>query len=235
MTERASPGPFDPGWSPLRLDPRSPLERRAAADALQMEDMRDLLGMLLVDGSLKTYPTPSGGYVQLSLVAGVGASDFLAEKAELLRRVLPTRADVTTTASRRANGRSSSQLRLRVSTNRLRPIYNLLYPGGEREITRNALDLLGGRAAGWVWAEGVRWRPDGSACLRRVGQTSYEACLIGGWLELLTGASSRLADATRRPQLELEPADAAKAAQVLLPYAPQSRRHCFAAPKEVAP
>jgi hypothetical protein len=235
MTETVGPGPFTPGWSPLRLDPRSPLERRAAADALQMEDMRDLLGMLLVDGSLKTYPTPSGGYVQLSLVAGLGAINYLEEKAELLRRVLPTRADITTISGRRAGGRSSTQLRLRVSTNRLRPIYNLLYPGGEREITRNALEMLGGKAAGWVWAEGVRWRSDGSAYLRRVGQTSYEACLIGGWLELLTGATSRLSESARLPQLDLGPTDAAKAAQVLLPYAPQSRSHCFAQPAEVAP
>lgn len=218
---------LDPHW-PLRIDQASPIDRRAFSDALDMDGIRDLLGMLLVDGSFKTYPTPSGGYVQLSLVTGMAAADYLDAKAEVLRRYLPTRAEVMTISNRRGDSKVSQQLRLRVSSNRLRPIYNLLYPGGEREITRNALDLLGAKAAAWVWAEGATQLLDGTTQLRRVGATSYEACLIGGWLEVLTGASSQLAENTRRPRLLLEPEQASKAAAVLAPYAPACRLERFA-------
>lgn len=215
-----------PGW-PLAPDQGSGLDRHAAAQALDIDGIRDLLGMLLVDGSFKTYPTPSGGYVQLSLVSGLQAIDHLEAKAEVLRRYLPTRAEITTITSKRSNGRSSTQLRLRVSSNRLRPIYNLLYPGGEREITRNALDLLGAKAAAWIWAEGARPDREGGISLRRVGATSYEACLIGGWLEVLTGATSSLANGSRRPRLILDGTQAQKAAAVLAPFAP-SRPEAFA-------
>lgn len=223
------PTPAPPGahW-PLRLDQTSAMDRRAASDALDIDGIRDLLGMLLVDGSFKTYPTPSGGYVQLSLVSGLQAIDYLEAKADVLRRYLPTRAEITTITSKRSNGRSSVQLRLRVSSNRLRPIYNLLYPGGEREITRNALDLLGAKAAAWIWAEGAKLGDDGRLILRRVGATSYEACLIGGWLEVLTGATSSLAEGSRRPRLILEADQAQKAAAVLAPFAPPARQERFA-------
>ena len=64
--------------------------------------------------------------------------------------------------------RHTTVLRFRVSTNKLRPIYNLLYPSGNRQITQNVLDLLGASAASWAWAEGARLNQDGSVVLALV-------------------------------------------------------------------
>lgn len=195
---------------------------------LEPADVRGLLGLLLADGSLVPYRSPGGGYVQLTLTAGVHESVFLEEKVAEFRHYIPTAAQIAPyqTAPRR-NGKSTWVLRFRVSTNRLRPIYNLLYPGGERTITPLALELLGGSAAAWLWAEGVRPRRDGSAELARVGRSGGEAQHVAQWLSLLTGASSSLDERRVQPRLQFSAAEAEKIRQQLAPYAPRSRRHLF--------
>jgi len=195
---------------------------------LDVVDVRGLLGLLLVDGSLVPYRCPGGGYIQMVLTAGTSESAFLEEKVAEFRVFLPTRAQIIPyRTATRSNGKSTPVLRFRVSTNRLRPIYNLLYPGGERVITSTALGLLGARAAAWLWAEGARPQRDGRCELARVGQSIGEATLLRDWLTMLTGAESTVDDRRRRPRLLFSAEQDQKIRSALLPYAPRSRQHLF--------
>ena len=187
-------------------------------------DVRGLLGLLLGDGSLVPYRTPGGGYIQLTLTAGASESAFLEEKVDEFRTFIKTKAQIVPyRTTPRANGKTTPILRFRVSTNKLRPIYNLLYPIGERQITHTTLDLLGAQAAAWLWAEGVKIRQDQSALLGRVGSTSEETMLIASWLEMLTGAKSKLEDNYVKPRLSFLPEDSVKIQEALQQYAPHTR------------
>jgi hypothetical protein len=195
---------------------------------LDAADVRGLLGLLLADGSLVRYRSPSGGYVQLTLTAGAKESAFLEEKVAEFRQFLPTEAQIVPyKTTPRANGRSTLVLRFRVSTTKLRLIYNLLYPGGERRITSTALEMLGARAAAWLWAEGARVCRDGSVELTRVGGDEHEATLVQQWLATLTGAHSEVLAERVRPRLHFSHAEARKIRIALLDYAPLSRRYLF--------
>ena len=191
-------------------------------------DVRGLLGLLLGDGSLVPYRTPGGGYIQLTLTAGASESAFLEEKVDEFRTFIKTKAQIVPyRTTPRANGKTTPILRFRVSTNKLRPIYNLLYPIGERQITHTTLDLLGAQAAAGLWAEGVKIRQDQSALLGRVGSTSEETMLIASWLEMLTGAKSKLEDNYVKPRLSFLPEDSVKIQEALQQYAPHTRKHLF--------
>jgi hypothetical protein len=195
---------------------------------METADVRGLLGLLLADGHFTTYRAPAGGYVQLTLTAGANESAFLEEKAEEFKRFCPTRARITPYSTPpRANGLCCHVLRFRVSTNRLRPIYNMLYPQGERCITQMVLDMLGARAAAWLWAEGARPNRDGSARLARVGVTHEEAQAVSRWLSMLTGAQPEFDDSRVRPCLLFAPGEARQIRDALRSYAPASRLHLF--------
>ena len=191
-------------------------------------DVRGLLGLLLADGSLVPYRTVGGGYIQLTLTAGAAESAFLEEKVAEFRHFIPTNANIVHYETpKRSNGRSTSALRFRVSTDKLRPVYNLLYPHGEREITQTSLDLLGAKALAWCWAEGSRVIEDGSAQLARVGATIQEARLMSSWVEVLTGAISTIDEKRVKPRLTFTPDQAEKVYKALVDYAPKSRIHLF--------
>ena len=195
---------------------------------LDSADVRGLLGLLLADGSLVPYRTVGGGYIQLTLTAGAAESAFLEEKVAEFRHFIPTNANIVHYETpKRSNGRSTSALRFRVSTDKLRPVYNLLYPHGEREITQTSLDLLGAKALAWCWAEGSRVIEDGSAQLARVGATIQEARLMSSWVEVLTGAISTIDEKRVKPRLTFTPDQAEKVYKALVDYAPKSRIHLF--------
>ena len=198
-------------------------------------DVRGLLALLLADGSLVLYPSPCGGYVQLTLTAGLHEIAYLEEKVAEFQTFIPTKAVITPYKSaERANGKRTDVLRFRVSTTKLRPIYNMLYPGRVRRITRNVLDVCGARAAAWLWAEGVRHVSKSRIELARVGATETEAHLVGGWLEVLCGARCSLAATPRkRPRLLFDREQAEKITDALRPYAPRSRVHLFAASPQI--
>lgn len=161
------------------------------------------------------------------LTAGITESAFLQEKVDEFQQFLPTRAQIVPyRTGRPGHGKTTTVLRFRVSSDKLRPVYNLLYPEGERMITSACLELLGGRAAAWLWAEGVR--PHGDVTeLARVGFTLYEAELVSQWLETITGAASSVCEKRVRPRLRFEASQAEKLKTALWTYAPQSRRHLF--------
>ena len=191
-------------------------------------DVRGLLGLLVGDGSLVPYRTPSGGYIQLTLTAGASESAFLEEKVEEFKQFIFTRAKIVPYKTKpRNSGKSTQILRFRVSTNKLRPVYNLLYPIGDKQLTRTTLDLLGAQAAAWLWAEGARPNKDGSVLLGRVGQTFEESQLIGNWLTMLTGAEGSIDEDYVRPRIRFDPEQSQKIKEVLRGYAPKSRIHLF--------
>ena len=96
-------------------------------------------------------------------------------------------------------------LRFRCSTNKLRPVYNLLYPAGERQITQPVLDILGAQAAAWCWAESADIGKRGGAKLSRVGNTLAEAMRLNNWFEVLTGAKGEVKDYRKRPRHLIQP------------------------------
>jgi hypothetical protein len=184
--------------------------------------------LLLADGSLVPYRSPGGGYIQLTLTAGASESAFLEEKVAEFRQFVPTQAQIVHYKTKpRSNGKSTSVLRFRVSSTKLRPVYNLLYPGGEREISQTALDMLGAKAAAWLWAEGARVYPEGYVDLARVGKTFDEALRVCQWIGVLTGAEATLADTHINPRLRFQQREARKIRTALTPYAPASRIHLF--------
>ena len=195
---------------------------------MDVVDVRGLLSLLLTDGSLVSYRTPGGGYIQLTLTAGINQSAFLEDKVREFKEFLPSRAVITPyKSSPRANGRQTSVLRFRVSTNKLRPVYNLLYPGGERLINQTALDLLGASAAAWCWAQGAHIQPDMSAELSRVGRTYMEGARMQAWISMLTGAQPVLGEHRQHPRLYFAPSETVKVQDALIQYAPPSRIHLF--------
>jgi len=195
---------------------------------LEARDVRGILGLLIADGSLVPYRTPSGGYIQLTLTAGANETAFLEEKVEEFKQFIFTRAKIVPYKTKaRSSGNSTPILRFRVSTNKLRPIYNLLYPIGERQITQLALDLLGAQAAAWLWAEGGKILKNGSSVISRVGSTSEEAQIIAKWLQMLIGAEGVIEDQHVRPRITFDPEQTLKIQEQLINYAPKSRLHLF--------
>lgn len=195
---------------------------------LDVTDVRGLLGLLLVDGSLVHYRSPSGGYIQMTITAGVKESAYLEEKVAEFKSFFPTRAAIAPySTAKRANGKQTTVLRFRASTNKLRPVYNLLYPAGERQITQPVLDILGAQAAAWCWAESAVIGKRGGAKLSRVGNTRAEAMRLNTWLELLTGARGEVKVYRKRPRLSLDPQQTKKVQAALIQYAPKSRIHLF--------
>ena len=195
---------------------------------LDVTDVRGLLGLLLVDGSLVHYRSPSGGYIQMTITAGVKESAYLEEKVAEFKSFFPTRAAIAPySTAKRANGKQTTVLRFRASTNKLRPVFNLLYPGGERQITQPVLDILGAQAAAWCWAESAVIGKRGGARLSRVGNTRAEAMRLNTWLELLTGARGEVKVHRKRPRLSFDPQQTKKVQAALIQYAPKSRIHLF--------
>ena len=204
------------------------IKQSRSVKKLDATDVRGLLSLLLADGSLVPYRSPGGGYIQLTLTAGAAESAFLEEKVAEFRQFVPTQAQIVHYKTKpRSNGKSTSVLRFRVSSTRLRPVYNLLYPAGEREISQTALDMLGAQAAAWLWAEGARLHPEGYVDLARVGKTFDEALRVCQWIGVLTGAEATLADTHIHPRLRFQKREASKIRKALLPYAPASRTHLF--------
>lgn len=193
-------------------------------------EIRSILGLLLAGGYLTYCRGASKDYVRATLNAGLGHRDFLEEKVTEIRQFVPTKAEIKPYQTPiRDSGKRTTVLRFRFSSNALRPIYNLLYPYQEREITRAVLELLGGRAAAWLWAEGARLLSDGSAVLSHVGSLQEEAQLVRGWLQLLTGAESTVnkGPGSARPRLHFGADDTRRLQGALRPYAPASRHHLF--------
>lgn len=189
--------------------------------------VRGLLGLLFACGRLERIRGPIRSRYRAVFEGGEGETEFMEEKRSEFCRYFPSRATVRPyRTSVRESGRRTTVLRLRILSPRLQPLFNLLYPYGQQRITRAALELLGGRAAAWLWAQGARQVEDGFE-LSRVGATEAEAKLVAGWLSMLSGAEAEPTLLYQKPRLHLQPGQAALLQGLLLPYAPVSRRHLF--------
>lgn len=202
---------------------------------LDTQGVREVLGVLLADGCLVCSRAATKSRITAAMHGGASEQSFLEEKAAEVRRWVSTTARIAPYQTQpRDSGRSTTVLRFRFTSDKLLPIYNLLYPGGEREITGPVLEILGGRAAAWLWAEGARFASDGSCLLRRVGRMESEARLVSGWLQVLTGTTSTVvyprAEERRGkglPRLYFEVGQVKRLQEALGFYAPTSRAHLF--------
>lgn len=197
---------------------------------MEAADVRGLLGTILTDGAIFDYRSPTGGFVQLTLTAGLDGIAFLEEKVAEIGYFFTTEARIIPYLTpARSNGARTPMFRFRLSTNRLRPLYNLLYPNRVRQITATALEMLGGHAAGWTWANGAIPCDEGQTILGKVGKSEQEARLISEWLEMLTGAPSKIYYEKNYsfPRLFFEADESKKIRDALYAYAPTTRRHLF--------
>ena len=90
------------------------------------------------------YRSPSGGYIQMTITAGLSGIGISRGKSQRIQVFFPYAcAEIAPySTAKSANGKQTTVLRFRASTNKLRPLYNLLYPAGERQITQPVLDIL---------------------------------------------------------------------------------------------
>lgn len=195
-----------------------------------------LLSLFLADGFLTRIIAPRSRHILATLEGGAREKDFLQEKVDEVKRCLPNNASIRSRYTpERATGRRTEVLRYQVRSSKLEPVFNLLYVNGHRHapgkrITREALSILGGRAASWMWAENARPLGDGHWELRRTGREEEEAMLVSSWIEVMTGARSSVAapgSGCVKQKLIFAPEHAALLQASLLPYAPFSRRHLF--------
>jgi hypothetical protein len=195
---------------------------------LDTEAVRTVLGLTLACGRLERRRGPQKSSIYAVFEGGCGEKDFLGEKVAEFRCFIPTDAEIRDhLTAPREGGLRTPMLRFRATHASLRPIYNLMYPAGVRRITATALELLGGRAAAWWWAENARPLPSGEFLLKRVGSRESEAVAVAAWLRMLTGAEARHTNVGRRPKLVISAGDVFALQTTLLPYAPTSRRSLF--------
>lgn len=117
-------------------------------------------------------------------------------------RYYPT-ADSRGGATSAADGGSTGQWRLRVSSLSFETAYNLLYPDGFN-LSSSVLELLGSEAIASLWADRGRvlMSRDAVHCNGRLNLSRYrldEAELINEWIYRLTGAEGRLQASSRPP------------------------------------
>ena len=208
--------------------------------------MQGILGVILVDGSLNLVKTSVRESLQLTLTGGEDELEFLQEKVDEIDRHLPNKAQVfhaevnkTQLSGPDGKPKATQILRYRLCSNKLMPVYNLLYPNHQREITDSALELLGGRAMAWAWAEAAQPMAGKKKfkdplkqrvshwILRRAGRTEKEAVAMQRWIQKLTGAQSTIERTNLKPRLLFQIAHAKELMSTLSPYAPESRIHLF--------
>jgi hypothetical protein len=143
-------------------------------ETVDTDAARGLLGLFLADGRLERIRAPVRSRIRAVFEGGVGETDFLEEKVAEFRRFIPTRSSIGHyQTSQREGGGRTTVLRFRAQSQQLRPIYNLLYPYGSRQITPPALGIArragGGLALGGSGQAAARWWLCAAAGRRRAG------------------------------------------------------------------
>ena len=190
-------------------------------------EVRGLISLLLSSGSMALHRSPAGGYVRLTLTAGMQDAAYLQEKVDEVRQFLPGGGDIQTYRSGPA---AIPNLRFRVTAPDLRVAYNLLYPGHNRRITSTVLELCGARALAWYWSDWLKPEKGGNRLLGHVGRTDAEAVTVGHWMATILGVESELACSTQKPHrpcLRISAQQVSKGASLLLDYCPATRLPWF--------
>ena len=128
----------------------------------------------------------------MTITAGIKESAYLEEKVAEFKSFFPTRAEIAPySTAKRPNGKQTTVLRFRASTNKLRPPLQPALPSRRETDNTARPDILGAQAAAWCWAESAVIGKRGGAKLSRVGNTRVEAMRLNNWFELLTGAREK--------------------------------------------
>lgn len=183
--------------------------------------------MLLSSGSFAILRRPTTTYVEIVWSGSQSAAAYFQEKVAEVQKFFPTKARLVSTTCRTTRGkRLYPGLRFKITSDRLRPLYNLFVPRGSKRISSACLELCGARAAAWLFCDRGHRTPAGFR-LRSAVTTTEEAVLLGQWLQTILGVRCLVQVRGRRPLLIFDADNAAKAAEQLLDYAPLTRRHLF--------
>lgn len=191
------------------------------------DQARGLSSVLVSSGSLGLLRRPTASYVEIVWSGSQREAAYFHEKVDEIQRFFPTTSrpiHARTTPRDGYNGPPS--LRFKITSDRLRPLYNLFVPRGTKRISSACLELCGARAIAWLFSDHGRRTPNGFE-LRSVARNAEEAVLLAQWMQTILGISCRARLRSRRLALLLDPDNAAKAAEQLLDYSPLTRRHLF--------
>jgi hypothetical protein len=194
---------------------------------LLSDQARGLSSVLLSSGSFAILRRPTTTYVEIVWSGSQAHAAYFQEKVSEIQKFFPTQARLVSTTNRTARGKKIYPgLRFKITSDRLRPLYNLFVPRGSKRISSACLELCGARAAAWLFCDRGHRAPTGF-CLRSAVATVEEAVLLGQWLQTILGVRCLVQVKGRRPLLLFDADNAAKAAEQLLDYAPLTRRHLF--------
>jgi hypothetical protein len=191
------------------------------------DQARGLSSVLVSSGSFHLLRRPTASYIEIVWSGSQRQAAYFHEKVAEIQHFFPTTAQVSHTRPRTAAGSAQPPgLRFKVTSDRLRPLYNLFVPRGSRRISSACLELCGARAIAWLFSDHGRRTPRGFE-LQSVARHAEEAVLLAQWIKTILGVDCRARLRGRRLALLLDPDNAAKAAEQLLDYSPATRRHLF--------
>lgn len=199
-------------------------------NSVESDAVRGLVSLFLAAGNLTREPRPSGNAnAQATLTGGLKDSAYLEEKVEEFRRFLPSTSDIRPFNPRGADYTGEKLvLRFRCRSPKLLPVYHLLYPTRKRYITSAPLELCAARGVAWMVAEHGKRAYDGLQ-LWSTADTAEEVVRIAQWMQRLTGTHCRVVRMERlhRPVILFPPDQAARLCEILMPYAPETRKNLF--------
>ncbi|MCE2839152.1 MAG: hypothetical protein LW834_19745 [Cyanobium sp. 49614_E6] len=184
------------------------------------DQARGLSSVLVSSGSFYLLRRPTVSYIEIVWSGSQRQAAYFHEKVAEIQHFFPTAAQVSPGTAQ------SPGLRFKITSDRLRPLYNLFVPRGSRRISSACLELCGARAIAWLFSDHGRRTPRGFE-LGSVARHAEEAVLLAQWIKTILGVDCRARLRGRRLALLLDSTNAAKAAEQLLDYSPASRRHLF--------
>lgn len=191
------------------------------------DQARGLSSVLVSSGSFYLLRRPTASYIEIVWSGSQRQAAYFHEKVAEVKRFFPTPARVIHTRPRTLRGvEQPAGLRFKVTSDHLRPLYNLFVPRGTKRISSACLELCGARAIAWLFSDHGRRTSRGFE-LHSVARNAEEAVLLAQWMKTILGVDCRARLRGRRLALLLDPDNAAKAAEQLLDYSPLTRRHLF--------
>jgi hypothetical protein len=191
------------------------------------DQARGLSSVLVSSGSFYVLRRPTASYIEIVWSGSQRQAAYFHEKVAEIQHFFPTSARVYQTRPRTISGvEQPAGLRFKITSDRLRPLYNLFVPRGKRRISSACLELCGARAIAWLFSDHGRRTPRGFE-LHSIARNAEEAVLLAQWMKTILGIDCRARLRGRLTALLLDPDNAAKAAEQLLDYSPLSRRHLF--------
>jgi len=177
------------------------------------DQARGLSSVLVSSGSFYLLRRPTVSYIEIVWSGSQRQAAYFHEKVAEIQHFFPTAAQVSPGTAQ------SPGLRFKITSDRLRPLYNLFVPRGSRRISSACLELCGARAIAWLFSDHGRRTPRGFE-LGSVARHAEEAVLLAQWIKTILGVDCRARLRGRRLALPLDSTNAAKAAEQLRDYSP---------------